>query len=91
MHYGVPCLDSLTFFGNSYAQFQISDGVGGDAKAKAAAVFVTPFQGVNLASVSQAERDAVETMRQAAEKAEVDDFNPQIDAASGVAGDPSFF
>jgi len=75
------------FVEQDYSQFQISDGVGGDAKEKAAAIFNTPFQGVDLATVTKAERDAVEAMRQAAEAAETDDFNPQIEAASGAAAD----
>ncbi len=32
-------------------------------------------------------QDDIETMRQAAEAAETDDFNPAIDAASGDAAD----
>ncbi|KAF9522617.1 hypothetical protein CPB83DRAFT_864166 [Crepidotus variabilis] len=80
-------LQARAFQEQDYADFQISDGTGGDAKAKADAVFVTPFAGVNLATVTKAERDAVEAMRQAAEKAETDQFNEQIDAASGAAAD----
>lgn len=69
----------------SYSDFQISDGVGGNAKAQADAVFVTPFKGQDLSKVSQADRDAVETMREAAEQAETDQFNPQIDDAKDKA------
>ena len=68
-----------------YADFQISDGTAGNAKAQADAVFVTPFAGVNLATVDSATLDAVQTMREAAESAETDQFNPAIDAASGAA------
>ncbi|KAF8908795.1 hypothetical protein CPB85DRAFT_1222522 [Mucidula mucida] len=70
---------------SSYADFQISDGVAGDAEAEANAVFVTPFAGVDLATLDDS--DDIETMRQAAEAAETDDFNPAIDAASGDAAD----
>ena len=48
-------------------------------------MFVTPFAGVNLATVDSATLDAVQTMREAAESAETDQFNPAIDAASGAA------
>jgi hypothetical protein len=71
---------------HSYANFQISDGVGGNAKAQAAAVFVTPFDGVDLSTVCETERDAVEAMRKAAEDAEKEEFDPQIAAASGATG-----
>jgi len=75
------------FVEQAYADFQISDGTGGNAKAEADAIFVTPFDGIDLAAVSQDERDAVEAMREAAESAETDDFNPQITAASGADAD----
>lgn len=75
----------FTFTAQNYADFQISDGVGGNAKAEAEAVFVAPFAGIDLATVPKASRDAVEAMRRAAEAAETDEFNPQIDAASGAA------
>jgi hypothetical protein len=70
----------------SYPAFQISDGVGGNAKAEAEAVFVTPFAGVDLSTVSKESRDAVETMRELAEAAEIEKFNPQIAAAHGDTG-----
>ncbi|KIK68861.1 hypothetical protein GYMLUDRAFT_152507, partial [Collybiopsis luxurians FD-317 M1] len=65
----------------SYSAFQISDGVGGNAVAEANAVFVDPFDGVDLAT------DAINTMREAAESAETDEFDPQIDAATGATAD----
>jgi hypothetical protein len=71
----------------SYADFQISDGKGGTAEQEANAVFVDPFKGVDLATVSSTDLDNVQTMREAAEAAETDDFNPQIDAATGAAAD----
>ena len=70
---------------SSYADFQISDGTAGDAEAKATAVFVDPFDGVDLATVDKTTLDAVKTMREAAEDAETSLFNPAIDAASGAA------
>ena len=71
----------------SYAAFQISDGTAGNAEAEANAVFVTPFDGVDLSTVDSATLKAVQTMREAAESAETDDFDPQIDAASGAEAD----
>ena len=91
-----------------YAQFQISDGVAGDAQAKAEAVCVgqwgyiphsprevdmilcvpDPFAGQNLANVDDASLTALKNMRQAAEDAETELFNPTIDAASGAEGRP---
>ncbi|RPD54833.1 hypothetical protein L226DRAFT_575211 [Lentinus tigrinus ALCF2SS1-7] len=70
-----------------YADFQISDGTAGDAQAKANAVFVDPFAGVDLATVDSDTLDAVQTMREAAESAETEQFNPAIDAASGAEAD----
>ncbi|KAI0328280.1 hypothetical protein GY45DRAFT_1372512 [Cubamyces sp. BRFM 1775] len=67
-----------------YADFQISDGTAGNAEAEANAVFVTPFDGVDLATVDSTTLKAVQTMREAAESAETDQFNPAIDAASGA-------
>lgn len=70
-----------------YADFQISDGVGGQAAAEANAVFVDPFDGVDLATVDSQTLDDMQTMREAAESAETADFNPAIAAASGAAAD----
>ncbi|KAH8926815.1 hypothetical protein BT69DRAFT_1258863 [Atractiella rhizophila] len=67
-----------------YAAFQISDGVAGNAKAEADAVFADKFAGVDLATVSETDTNNVETMRQAAEAAETEQFNPAIDAAGGT-------
>ena len=69
----------------SYADFQISDGVAGNADKEANAVFVDPFAGIDLATLDDSVADNVETMRKAAEAAETDEFNPAIDAASGAA------
>jgi len=76
---------AFTFVEQDYADFQISDGVGGQAQQQAAAVFLTPFDGIDLSTVDKASRDAVEAMREAAENAETDEFNPQVAAASGAA------
>ncbi|KAK0437521.1 hypothetical protein EV421DRAFT_1016303 [Armillaria borealis] len=70
-----------------YADFQISDGVAGQAAAEANAVFVDPFDNVDLATVDSQTLDDMQTMREAAESAETDDFDPAIAAASGAAGD----
>jgi len=70
----------------SYAEFQISDTPAGNAKAEAEAIFVTPFEGVDLATVPDEDRDNVEAMRKQAEDAETDLFNPAIDAADGEEG-----
>lgn len=69
----------------SYAAFQISDGTAGNAQAEANAVFVDPFDGVDLATVDATTLKAVQTMREAAEDAETSQFNPAIKAASGSA------
>lgn len=82
-----PILEKRAFALQNYADFQISDGVGGNAQAQANAVFVDPFKGVDLSTVSSTDLDNVQTMREAAETAETDDFDPQIDAASGAAAD----
>ena len=72
---------------SSYADFQISDGTAGDAEAKANAVFVDPFAGVDLATLDSSVASNMNTMREAAEDAETSLFNPAIDAASGAAAD----
>lgn len=46
-----------------------------------------PFANTDLSTVSEDVRDAIEAMRQAAESAETDLFNPQIDAATGADAD----
>ncbi|OSX66780.1 hypothetical protein POSPLADRAFT_1037719 [Postia placenta MAD-698-R-SB12] len=74
-----------SFANQAYADFQISDGVAGNAQAEANAVFVDPFNGVDLSTVDSDTVETINTMREAAESAETDDFDPQIDAASGDA------
>ncbi|QRV84644.1 hypothetical protein RhiJN_26709 [Ceratobasidium sp. AG-Ba] len=85
----LPYLESAVikrtaFVEQDYAAVQISDGVTGNAQAEAAKVFVDPFTGRDLATVTAAELKAVQTMREAAEAAETDKFNPEIKAASGA-------
>ncbi|KAJ6449778.1 hypothetical protein C8R45DRAFT_917140 [Mycena sanguinolenta] len=75
---------AFSFALQNYADFQISDGVGGNAEAEANAVFVTPFP-ADLTTVDATSLDNLGTMREAAESAETDEFDPQIDAASGAA------
>lgn len=56
----------------SYAEFQISDTLARNAKAEVEAVFVTPFEGVDLVTVPDQDRDSVEAMRKQAEDAETE-------------------
>ncbi|KAG8979877.1 hypothetical protein FRB90_007854 [Tulasnella sp. 427] len=67
-----------------YSSFQISGGVAGKAAAEANAVFVDPFSGVDLSKVDAATVTALNVMRELAEDAETQLFNPQISAASGA-------
>ncbi|KAG8710951.1 hypothetical protein FRC11_003953, partial [Ceratobasidium sp. 423] len=78
-------LAKRAFTEQQYSAFQISDGTAGNAQAQANAVFVDPFKGRDLATVTADELTAVQNMREAAEAAEVDQFNKQISAASGDA------
>ncbi|KAG9083697.1 hypothetical protein FRC06_004410 [Ceratobasidium sp. 370] len=77
-------LSKRAFQSQEYAAFQISDGTTGNAQAEAAAVFIAPFNGRNLADVTADELKAVQDMRVAAENAETEQFNPAIEAASGA-------
>lgn len=77
-------LQKRAFTLKTYPEFQISSTPAGNAQAEAAAVFVTPFNGVDLATVSKQDRDNVEAMRRLAEQAETEQFNPAIKAASGA-------
>lgn len=78
---------AYTSFSCSYAQFQISDGVAGNALAEAQAIFVDPFAGVDLATLDASVATDMETMRKAAENAETELFNPAIEAATGAEKD----
>lgn len=82
----VAAASGAVFTAKAYPDFQISDGVAGNAEAEANAVFVDPFAGVDLATVGDA-ADTVESMRKLAEAAETDQFNPAIDAATGADAD----
>ncbi|KAJ7634921.1 hypothetical protein FB45DRAFT_1002384 [Roridomyces roridus] len=82
----VPAKRAFSFALQSYDQFQISDGVGGTAEAEANAVFVNGFPS-DLSTVDATSLDNLGTMREAAESAETDQFDPEIDAASGAAAD----
>lgn len=77
----------ISLLWDSYADFQISDGVAGNAEAEANAVFVDPFSGTDLSTVSSDVLDALKSMREAAEDAETAQFNPAIAAASGAEAD----
>jgi len=83
--FGAGLEKRAAFVLQDYSVFQISDGVGGDALAKANAVFIDPFTGIDLATVDATTLANIQTMREAAESAETDLFNPQIDAATGDA------
>lgn len=67
-----------------YSTFQISSGVAGKAQDEANAVFVEPFTGVDLSTIDSATVSALNVMRELAEDAETELFNPQIAAASGA-------
>ncbi|KZT42631.1 hypothetical protein SISSUDRAFT_1116881 [Sistotremastrum suecicum HHB10207 ss-3] len=66
---------------HGFTTFKISDGYGGDAEQKAAALFRAPFEGLDLSKVSFADFDILRTMREAVEDADVEQFVPQIAAA----------
>ncbi|EFI27148.1 hypothetical protein CC1G_14973 [Coprinopsis cinerea okayama7 len=79
-----PQTDAFSFRELPYAQFQISSTPGGTAAEEAEALFLAPFQGVNLADLPDSVERALARMREAAEAAEVDLFNPAIARASGA-------
>jgi len=66
-----------------YSDFQISDGVGGDADVRAEEIFGYAFSGADLDRVSYDIYDALHTMKEAVEDAEVEAFAPLI-AQDGV-------
>ncbi|KAK6531290.1 hypothetical protein TWF281_008105 [Arthrobotrys megalospora] len=67
----------------AYNEMSISSGVGGDAEARAKAVWSQGLDLSNLAAISDADLDILKVERSNAESAETDAFNPAIDAASG--------
>jgi len=68
----------------AYNDFQISAGTAGTAETQANALFANINQN-NLASVSASDLKIIKGIHDAAEDAEVNAFNPAIDAASGDA------
>ena len=66
-----------------YNELSISAGTAGNAQAEALAKF--PFTSDQFATVSADDLDAINTMRESAEDAETEAFNPAIDAATGDA------
>ncbi|KAI1862261.1 uncharacterized protein JN550_010268 [Neoarthrinium moseri] len=66
-----------------YADFQISDGIAGNALAEAQAAF--PIDTSDLAGVSASDLAIIQAARETAEAAETDAFNTEIKAASGDA------
>ncbi|CAE6470956.1 unnamed protein product [Rhizoctonia solani] len=76
-------LTKRAFTQKAYPAFQISDGTAGNAQAQANAVFIDPFKGRDLTKVTSAELNAVESMRVAAENAEIQQFNQRVSAATG--------
>ncbi|KZV99586.1 hypothetical protein EXIGLDRAFT_831333 [Exidia glandulosa HHB12029] len=84
----VATVDGLPDFKNlQYADIQISSGVAGNAKEEAEANFVVPFANLDLATIPDDVQDAIETLREAAEDAETELFNPAIAAADGAEAD----
>ncbi|KAG8744733.1 hypothetical protein FRC10_009498 [Ceratobasidium sp. 414] len=79
----VPRVSKRAFQLREYADFQISSTPAGTAQAEAAAVFLEPFNGIDLKTVPSTDLSAMSTMRSAAESAEAD-FNSAIDAAGGT-------
>jgi len=68
------------FAAKSYCDFQISDGFGGSAQDEAAAVFMDPFVGTDLAMVPFEVFDALKVAGEKAMDAEIELFNPAIAA-----------
>ena len=71
---------------SAYNDISISGKTAGTAEADAAALFSAIDQ-TDLANVSKADLDIISGTHDVAEDAEVDAFNPAIDAASGDAAD----
>ncbi|KAF3926287.1 hypothetical protein ABW20_dc0109227 [Dactylellina cionopaga] len=67
----------------AYNDMSISSGVGGDAEARAKAVWGAGLDLSNLAAISDADLAVLKVERSNAESAETDAFNPAIAAASG--------
>jgi len=65
---------------SEYAEYQISDGVGGDAEKEAAAVFIDPFIGIDLSTVPFEVYDTLRIVHEEAEDIEIEGFDPAIEA-----------
>ena len=76
-------LERRTLTLQSYNDLSISAGTAGNAQAEALAKF--PVDMSNLAGVSAADLQTIQTERESAESAETDAFDPAIDAATGDA------
>jgi len=61
-----------------YSQFQISNGFGGDAESRAAAVIKEPLAGLNLSELPYDVFDKIAVMREATEDAHREAFGPEI-------------
>ncbi|TLD20341.1 hypothetical protein PspLS_08367 [Pyricularia sp. CBS 133598] len=68
-----------------YAQFQVSDGVGGDALAEVKKKF--PIDDAKIASIDPADLQIIKDARITAEKAETEGFDPAIAKATGEEKD----
>ncbi|WWC73078.1 uncharacterized protein I206_107043 [Kwoniella pini CBS 10737] len=66
-----------------YSNFQISNGIGGNAKSEANSIFVNPFNDCDLSTVDKISLSNIQIMREAAENAEVNLFKPQINDSIG--------
>ncbi|KAK6363572.1 hypothetical protein TWF730_000998 [Orbilia blumenaviensis] len=67
----------------SYNEMSISSGVGGDAEARAKAVWSQGLDLSDLAAISDEDLDILKVERSNAEKAETEAFNPALDDAEG--------
>ncbi|EWC45296.1 hypothetical protein DRE_00695 [Drechslerella stenobrocha 248] len=67
----------------AYNDMSISSGVGGNAEARAKAVWSAGLNLNNLAAISDNDLEILKVERSNAEAAETDAFNPAIDAATG--------
>ncbi|KAI5120758.1 hypothetical protein M0805_004722 [Coniferiporia weirii] len=65
-------------FMKHYSEFQISDGVGGTAEEEAIAVFVEPFETVDLATIPYGLYDMLMVAKEAVEDAEAELFEPAL-------------
>ncbi|KAF2450338.1 hypothetical protein P171DRAFT_450960 [Karstenula rhodostoma CBS 690.94] len=78
-----PLAKRAVLTAQSYADFQVSDGVAGNALAEVQAKF--PIDTTDLSAIDPADAKIISDARQTAESAETDGFNPAIESASGDA------